>query len=214
VSRERDELNTQEIRGRILDASQRLFADKGYDATGISEIAAAAQVTKSLIYYYFESKDDILKAIFKRFEDESLVLKHRIAGEALGAVKDEDGKARLHSYIREFTIPLVIKYRDVIKIALIEEIKKPSEGPLFEYFRLNMQAAVKYYLDAGLNTMEDPDYKSFSLFMMVMPMLGYAVLGEEWCAHSGTEPGHLEDKLSSWIGELLIHAIGAGSKTV
>jgi AcrR family transcriptional regulator len=50
MSREKDEENTKEFTNRILDATEKLFADKGFDATGITEIANTADVTKSLIY--------------------------------------------------------------------------------------------------------------------------------------------------------------------
>jgi DNA-binding transcriptional regulator YbjK len=59
MSREKDEKNTQEFTNRILDAAEKLFADKGFDATGTTEIAGTADITKSLIYYYFKNKEAI-----------------------------------------------------------------------------------------------------------------------------------------------------------
>ena len=49
-----------EAKERIINAAVKLFAEKGFDGTTVSEIAEQAQVNKALIYYYFKSKADIL----------------------------------------------------------------------------------------------------------------------------------------------------------
>ena len=43
----------------ILAAALRVFAERGYDATRLDDIAAAG-VTKGTIYYYFKNKDALL----------------------------------------------------------------------------------------------------------------------------------------------------------
>lgn len=54
---------TQEPRVRILDAAERLFADRGFDATPTSSIAKQAAVPKGLLFYYFPTKSDLLCAL-------------------------------------------------------------------------------------------------------------------------------------------------------
>jgi AcrR family transcriptional regulator len=44
----------------LLNAALRVFAARGYSATRLSDIAAAAGVTKGTIYYYFKNKDALL----------------------------------------------------------------------------------------------------------------------------------------------------------
>ncbi|MEW6774672.1 MAG: TetR/AcrR family transcriptional regulator [Bdellovibrionota bacterium] len=48
---------------RILSTAARLFARKGYAATSVDEVAAAAKTSKSSIYWHFKSKEDILLAL-------------------------------------------------------------------------------------------------------------------------------------------------------
>lgn len=50
-------------RERILKTAGQLFARKGYAATSVDEIAAAARTSKSSIYWHFKSKEDILLAV-------------------------------------------------------------------------------------------------------------------------------------------------------
>ena len=47
----------------ILDAALSLFAEKGFAATRLEEIAARAGVSKGTIYLYFESKEAVFKAL-------------------------------------------------------------------------------------------------------------------------------------------------------
>lgn len=48
---------------RILDTAARLFAERGYAAVSISNLAAACKASKALLYHYYSSKDDVLFAL-------------------------------------------------------------------------------------------------------------------------------------------------------
>lgn len=54
------------VRGRLVDAATRLFADKGFEGTTVQEVVDAAGVTKGAMYHYFSSKDDLLYEIYHR----------------------------------------------------------------------------------------------------------------------------------------------------
>lgn len=47
----------------IARVAARLFAERGYDATGVAEIASAAGVTKPTLYYHFKSKEGLARAL-------------------------------------------------------------------------------------------------------------------------------------------------------
>lgn len=48
-----------ERKQQLLAAAERLFAEKGYGATRISDICAAAGVAKGLFYWYFPTKESL-----------------------------------------------------------------------------------------------------------------------------------------------------------
>ena len=48
---------------RILSPALDLFAIRGYDATSVREICAAAAITKPTLYHFFGSKDGVLQAL-------------------------------------------------------------------------------------------------------------------------------------------------------
>lgn len=51
---------------RILDSAIKLFAEKGFDATSVDEIARNAEINKAMIYYYFSSKEELLSTIIRK----------------------------------------------------------------------------------------------------------------------------------------------------
>lgn len=53
----------------ILAAAARLFAKRGFSGTSVAELAKACGASKSLIYHYFPSKDDVLYAVMAEHLD-------------------------------------------------------------------------------------------------------------------------------------------------
>src|SRR5262249_27518201 len=51
-------------RQRILDTALQLFATKGYEATSMRDIAAAADCSLGLAYRYFASKEDLVLELY------------------------------------------------------------------------------------------------------------------------------------------------------
>lgn len=49
----------------IMETALELFAENGFHATSISQIAKKAKISKGLTYNYFESKNDILNEIIQ-----------------------------------------------------------------------------------------------------------------------------------------------------
>ena len=55
-------------KNHIFEVSLGLFAEKGFDAVGVQEIADKAGITKPTLYYYFKSKTGLLESIVRRLE--------------------------------------------------------------------------------------------------------------------------------------------------
>jgi AcrR family transcriptional regulator len=49
----------------ILEAANKVFKEKGYDGTTVQDIADAANTTKSMVNYYFRSKEKLFGIVFK-----------------------------------------------------------------------------------------------------------------------------------------------------
>lgn len=54
-------------RTKILEASRKLFARRGFSETSMGDIARSAQVARATVYNNFDDKQDILAAIIKDY---------------------------------------------------------------------------------------------------------------------------------------------------
>ena len=51
--------------GEIAEAAFAAFAEKGYTATRVDDVARRAGVSKGLMYLYYKTKEDLFKAVIK-----------------------------------------------------------------------------------------------------------------------------------------------------
>jgi len=58
--------NPDRSRAAILDAAERLFAELGYDATSLTQVGAAAGVSRGTPGYFFRSKAELYQAVLDR----------------------------------------------------------------------------------------------------------------------------------------------------
>ena len=63
-------LPVAERRALIVEAAGRLFGERGYERTRLDDIAAAAGVTKPIVYRHFDSKRDLYLALLDRHRDD------------------------------------------------------------------------------------------------------------------------------------------------
>lgn len=57
-------------RDAIVDKAARLFAEQGFRGASVADLAAACDTSKSLIYHYYPSKEDILYAVMASHIDQ------------------------------------------------------------------------------------------------------------------------------------------------
>ena len=80
-------------RERILKAAERLFAERGYEATSVRAIVGKARVNQAAINYHFAGKDglyrEVLRAAFRALTE------HQLAhAEEMKALSREAGAGR------------------------------------------------------------------------------------------------------------------------
>jgi AcrR family transcriptional regulator len=64
----RREEYAEATRRALLDAATGLFAERGYAATSVEDIARAARVTRGALYHHFAGKRDVFEAVFEELE--------------------------------------------------------------------------------------------------------------------------------------------------
>jgi len=171
----------ENVRRKILDTAEILFAQQGFDATGIDLIAKTAGITKSLIYYYFKSKEEILSELFQAFFSQSIDVKARITRILVTDSQNYD----IEKILAEHTIPFLMEHKDIIKIAVAESLKEVAVTPhvnIFKYFDQNFQAAADLVNQYGIQYNRDiSDLSGFFLFWA--PLFSFVIFCDEWCEY-------------------------------
>ncbi|WP_322082572.1 TetR/AcrR family transcriptional regulator [Burkholderia sp. BCC1972] len=75
-------------RERLLDAAHAIFAEQGYAAASIEDIATAAGHTRGAFYSNFRSKTEVLFELLRRDHDDAATALQRINGMPTGSADD------------------------------------------------------------------------------------------------------------------------------
>ena len=105
-----------DVKAKILETSEKLFARRGFEGVSMEEIAQVAEINKSIIYYYFTNKKDLLIHIIQKHlgEFETVFRNMRIgqAGTVRETLRDIVGQA----------VDYMSRHVDIIKILLRETL--------------------------------------------------------------------------------------------
>jgi AcrR family transcriptional regulator len=79
--RERKKQRTRQL---IADTARGMFAERGFDAVTVAEVARAAEVSEATVFNYFPTKEDLVYQGMEAFEGELLAaVRDRPAGESV-----------------------------------------------------------------------------------------------------------------------------------
>ena len=99
-------------RGSIVDAAVALIADRGFSATSVDDIAAAAGVAKGSIYYNFGSKTALFEAVIVEGVD-------RLTAALRASVVGLEGPAAIEAIVTELLVQ-VQAHPDFAKLVVAE----------------------------------------------------------------------------------------------
>ncbi|MFK7985382.1 MAG: TetR/AcrR family transcriptional regulator [Sandaracinaceae bacterium] len=122
-------------RERILRAAIRVFAQNGFYATRVSEIAKAAGVADGTIYLYFENKDAVLVSIF----EDRITRLIEVLRQEIDQVEGFEPRLRV---VVELQLGLLEGQRDLAEVITVNlrqssRLLKQYAAPLFtEYLEL------------------------------------------------------------------------------
>ena len=168
-------VNTPDARGRILSAAIKIFAEKSFAGSRISDIANMAKVPNSLIYYHFKSKEDILGVLISDCLDEYKQLL-QIAKNDDHSDKPNTMANRLENHYSDFAL----KNIDLIIIMIFESLKKNTEKPyLFK--------VVEGLVEKDSETIKTSDSYNLNerlmaeFFTSLMPICLFHCFRKKWC---------------------------------
>jgi TetR/AcrR family transcriptional regulator, fatty acid metabolism regulator protein len=164
----------EDKRRQILDAAVRVFARKGYHASRVGDIAEEAGVAHGLLYHYFESKADVLEAVFH--ENWSVLL------ERIAKVEETDEPAvdQLR-HITAIVLRTWLHLPDVVRVVVREFGRSPEVAERIGVLARPIQA-LERVIERGVERGEfrrdiDPRFAATVVYGSIDELLTAWVLG-------------------------------------
>jgi AcrR family transcriptional regulator len=179
--------NIPDAKNRILQAAIQVFAEKSFEGSRVDSIAKEANVPKSVIYYHFKSKDEILGVLIEDFLREYLdliVMEETDTHQKRGEQLSERFETR-YSKFEE-------KNADLIRIIMIECLKKSNEKPIV--FKMVEDMIEKETALHHWNNDEKQERLVAEFFTRFIPTYAYTCFRESWMKYFSIEKEAL-DKL-------------------
>jgi AcrR family transcriptional regulator len=157
-------------REAIVDTSARVFARRGYHATGLTELCTANDLGKGALYHYIGSKEELLGAIHDRVMDEVMQGADRVAA-AGGSPSTQ------LAMLGDELLDVIHRYPDHVWVFLHEF--PALTGERAEQFRLRRRAyerRVEGVLQAGIDAGEFRDIDARLTAMAWLGMHNYTYL--------------------------------------
>jgi AcrR family transcriptional regulator len=185
-------------RDKIVDSAMQLFWERGYEATGISEIVERAGVRSGSLYHFFENKEHVLVAILEAYQ--SALIPH-IFDAPYG--RERDPLERIFAVLADYRERLLttgFRYRCPIGSLALEV------GPVSERARILIDANFAAWRDAIAAQLADLPLRSgsnpSSLATFVLTVMEGGVM--QAAAHRSAEPfdasiAHLRSYLTSLL---------------
>ncbi len=176
----------------IIDAAERLFAQKGFDGVSMDEIASESQFTKRTLYQYFACKEELYFAVVLRvMRGMTTALANKPAEGENAYIKIEKICGHFYSYARKHQhhLELISAWGYVKKRS--GEGEKKQELSLFndELFSSLSLLIASGQKDGSISAHVDAKNTAFSLIFLMTGFLNQIVIsGETFCANFGLDP--------------------------
>ena len=158
-------------RGRLLREAADLFSRKGYAATSVGEIVAAAGVTKPVLYYHFKSKENLYHTLM----EESL--EHfRAAVET--AHRNETGTAADRVLrLCEALVGHALENLSIVRLTRGMHYTPPQGAPVFDgcEFAHTIQATLLQLVERGVRSGEFRPIDPVNLVWVIMGLLSVCI---------------------------------------
>lgn len=182
----------EEARKNIIEIAREIFSHFGFRKTTMEEIALATRKGKSSIYYYFNSKEDIFKAVVeKEAEELKLELTRKISD-----IEDPIERLKVYITVRMRKLNKLTNFYSALKsdylshLEFIEEIRKSYD---LDEVKI-VSGIIQEGIETGKFAVDDPHLSAVAIVT--------AMKGLEVPLFINKEHGNFEARLSSLINFL------------
>lgn len=182
----------KETKENIINATLRLFSQKGYDGTSIKDIADLAGIPKSLFYHYFKSKSEILEYVIQLYclritDGEKISAQHKPIDDTFEEIT-----------LRLFKNALMDK--DILRIIMLEALKDKN---IFQTLLNKMNGLREDFYSILPEDMKNAfsrnEINVFSFYFRFIPIIYFALTKDFFSEYYGMPESDLDKHLQKLI---------------
>jgi AcrR family transcriptional regulator len=192
----------EQTKASILRAAQEAFILKGYDKARMEDIAAKAGVTKMMLYYYFNSKENMLQAISQN------ILKS--AQETLRSefITKMDVKKMNPEFIKNKIKELITPNKEIITFVIKEFVKGSLDHRLtFTILRNFYDQLFETFKAKGIRIKSKEQYYIRMFFFQSVPLLIYSVFKDKFLDVFGYDAEMTDKVFFAKFGEVIFDTL-------
>jgi len=177
----------EEAKAKIIDIACNIFSRFGFKKTTMEEIALASRKGKSSIYYYFNSKEEIFKAVVEKEVGELRSELHK----KIEDIEDPIERLKVYITVRMRKLNKLINFYTALKsdylshLEFIEEIRKSYD---LDEVRV-VTGIIQEGIERGKFSVDDPYLSAVAIVT--------AMKGLEVPLFISKEHGNFEDRLEN-----------------
>ena len=195
-TRQSSRLRYEKRRQEIADVAARVFAERGYHGTSVSDLVSATGLQRGGLYHYINGKEELLSLVHQRFIEPLLEESRTVT--AADAPPDKTLRMLMHVLLRN-----VEQYRNQVTVFLREwryikdhEAWEAIEGARKEYEEIVL-GVLRRGSDEGMFSVADQK-------MAAMALLGMINYTYQWFDPEGRVSA---DELADQMSSIFLHGV-------
>ena len=195
TGRPRRRLRAEQRRESILHSANIVFGQRGYDTVRIDDVAAAAGISKALIYEHFRSKQELYSELMNRAALDMLdrIVAAGSSQEAMGVTRLEMGAVAGFSFVREQPEAFQMFVRDVTDPEIAQQQAALRRGAVAAMVGLMEMEPIETRAGLERRNLEQ---------IAEMVVGGFYALGDWWLRNRDADVSELVSMMLSfmWLG--------------
>jgi AcrR family transcriptional regulator len=184
---------------QLIEAAERLFAQQGYAGTSLQELAAAVGLTRTGVYHYIRSKEDLLEYLVRGFTLETARDLERLAAD-----READVVPRLREGVRNMAM-LVAHHPKRFRLLLNSESEFPDS--LAKQYRLARRRSLTALTDLVSQAIVHGECRPVDAELAAFSLLGAANWVSFWYPRPSGDGALPPDQLATRLTDIALGGI-------